>query len=328
MEKALVSIIVPVFNTEKYLKECLDSLLNQTYRNLEILLVDDGSVDNSWAICEKYASFDDRVRAFRKENGGQASARNFGIRMACGSYFAFVDSDDVVSLDFIERLYNACIEHCAEMAFSRISVFSGTLTKFEPNSVSVCHTEKDNIFKLYSSPKIADSIPIISFCNKLFKRELLCNFQFPEGMAYEDTASIFIPLYKMNTCVYVDSDLYYYRKNVNSTTSHSFNEKCMDAVKAFEMAQNFFSDKKDEYVVQRLYVPLMMHKIFCWWGFAYVLKDKVKSREILMSYRESCGRISGTVIPFRWKLLLKVIGNFPILYRIYRIFGIVRIGER
>ena len=106
MQKKLVSIIVPIYKVEKYLKQCLDSILNQTYENIEIILVDDGSPDNCGKICDEYASNDKRIRVIHKENGGLSSARNAGLDVATGEYISFIDSDDYVSENFIKRLYD------------------------------------------------------------------------------------------------------------------------------------------------------------------------------------------------------------------------------
>ena len=105
MMQELITVIVPVYNTEKYLERCLDSIVGQTYRDLEILLIDDGSTDSSGEICRQYAEADDRITVLVKENGGQASARNLGLDRMQGEYVLFVDSDDYVSPDFVEELY-------------------------------------------------------------------------------------------------------------------------------------------------------------------------------------------------------------------------------
>ena len=328
MESSLVSIIVPVFNTKKYLRECLESLLSQSYQNLEILLIDDGSTDGCDLICDDYGSQDKRIRVFHNENGGQAFARNFGMGKALGDYIIFVDSDDVVSPLFVEKLYGACCKFDADIAFSGISLFSKKMINSGMTQENARLIGKNEMFKLYSSPKIKDSIPIISFCNKIFKRTLLQDFSFPEGMAYEDTASIFIPLYNMNRCVFVESNLYFYRKSENSTTNHVFNEKCFDAIKAFKMAIEFFSEKQEPFIVQRLYVPLLMHEIFCWWGYTFILKDKELGGKILNEYQETCKKIKGNANPFIWTLLLKLIGRFPGLYCIYKKINVAHIGDR
>ena len=113
--KGLISVIVPVYNTEKYLDRCIQSILSQTYSNIEILLIDDGSTDSSGAICDKYAEQDSRVRVFHKANGGVSSARNMGLDKAKGTWFTFVDSDDWIDMDMYEQMYNAAIQNKVDM---------------------------------------------------------------------------------------------------------------------------------------------------------------------------------------------------------------------
>ena len=110
METALVSIIVPVYNVEKYLKKCVDSIINQTYKKIEIILIDDGSTDNSSIICDYYSKIDSRINVVHKKNGGLSDARNRGLDIANGEYICFIDSDDYVNLSFVEDLYNALIQ--------------------------------------------------------------------------------------------------------------------------------------------------------------------------------------------------------------------------
>ena len=112
----LVSIIVPIYNVEKYIKECIDSIINQTYKNLEIILVDDGSPDCCPKICDEYSKKDKRIKVIHKENGGLSSARNAGLDVAKGEYVSFIDSDDVVDEKFIETLYNLCIENNCDIS--------------------------------------------------------------------------------------------------------------------------------------------------------------------------------------------------------------------
>ena len=117
----LISIIVPVYNVEKYVAECIESIIKQTYQNLEILLIDDGSTDNSGKICDKYAEKDKRIKIIHKENGGVSSARNLGLDLAQGEYIAFIDSDDFVSNKYIESLYSAIEHKDAEIVLSKYS---------------------------------------------------------------------------------------------------------------------------------------------------------------------------------------------------------------
>lgn len=124
MRNELVSIIVPVYNTEEYIRQCLDSILNQTYQNFECLLINDGSSDNSSDICREYVAKDTRFRYFKKENGGVSSARNLGIELSEGDYITFIDSDDWVDSDYLEVLYSAILEEQADIAVSTYKKFN------------------------------------------------------------------------------------------------------------------------------------------------------------------------------------------------------------
>ena len=125
MMNKLVSIIIPVYNVEKYLAECIESVLKQTYQNIEILLIDDGSPDNSGKICDEYEEKDSRVRVIHKENGGVSSARNVGLEQANGEYITFIDSDDFVSESYIEELYIALENGNSDLAFCKYNHYNG-----------------------------------------------------------------------------------------------------------------------------------------------------------------------------------------------------------
>ena len=123
-----VSIIVPIYNKEKYLEKCLDSILGQTYRDLEIILVDDGSTDNSLAICQRYAEKDPRIKIYHKPNGGVSSARNLGLEKSTGKYISFVDPDDFIHSEFIERLEMMLVQSDAEIAYCKCWMFGKAVT--------------------------------------------------------------------------------------------------------------------------------------------------------------------------------------------------------
>ena len=132
-KKDLISVVIPVYNTEKYLKECIDSVINQSYNNLEIILVDDGSTDNSLEICNKYADMDKRIKVIHKNNGGLSDARNVGIENANGKYITFVDSDDFIENDMYELLYNDVCENNAEIAGCDYYLFNSLSTSKSDN---------------------------------------------------------------------------------------------------------------------------------------------------------------------------------------------------
>ncbi len=178
---AKVSIIVPVYNSEKYLKKCLDSLVNQTLKDIEIIVVNDGSTDQSQSIIKKYASQDKRVKLINKKNGGQASARNLGLAQAKGEYIIFIDSDDYAEEDMCEKMHQAILKGY-DIAVSDYYIVSEQGRKY--NKVSSC-TEGEISLQDYLMTAVCP-------WNKIYKTSFLIDnkFTFPEGIIYEDYASI------------------------------------------------------------------------------------------------------------------------------------------
>lgn len=211
--KPLISVIVPVYNVEKYLKECVDSILAQTYKNLEIILVDDGSTDRSPIICDEYAAKYPSIQTIHKANGGASSARNVGIDASNGKFLAFLDSDDVFDADMFSRFYEKQTESGAQMVCSEILSLNGTR-----------HLKKRvREDKIYSGYELAIAMFVtdlgMSSCSKIIDRELIGDNRFPEGILNEDFA-LMLDLYLKNPKVYYMADsFYYYRFNESSSTN-------------------------------------------------------------------------------------------------------------
>ena len=191
MDKELVSIIVPIYNVEKYLIKCIESILNQTYKNLEIILVDDGSTDSCNKICDRYKKIDKRVVVIHKKNGGLSSARNIGIKKAKGKLISFVDSDDYIKPNMIEELKN-------NMYFynSDISVCDYYYIIDGKRQISDNNNLKRNCITKYKNKFIYK--PNSAVWNKLYKKNLFEQIKFPEGKIYEDDYILYELLDKAN----------------------------------------------------------------------------------------------------------------------------------
>lgn len=244
MQEKLVSIIVPIYKVEQYLEECVQSLLNQTYKNLEVILVDDGSPDNCGKLCDEYAKKDGRIKVIHKENGGLSSARNAGLDIAKGEYIAFVDSDDCVSNKFIETLYRLCEDNDADIAVSEYIKFS--------DKVDVDTEIKEKNIKKYDSvtmQKLIYSNECVKFVvvwNKLYKRRIYEDLRFPIGKINEDEFTTYKAYDKTNKDVVATNEvLYYYRYNENSIMGKKFNEKRLDVLDAYEERKKYYLEKKD-----------------------------------------------------------------------------------
>lgn len=204
----LISIIVPVYNTAAYLERCVDSILKQTYTQLEIILVDDGSTDASAKMCDAYAEQDDRVKVIHKENGGLSSARNAGLREALGSYIGYVDSDDWIEPDMYKDLLGACLEHQADVAICKYaSIYPECEDKVESDRVSVL-TRETLLEKYIGDDK--DYVIYNSVWSKLFKRELVEGMLFPEGHNSEDIMYTTRSFCRADKAVYIDRCFYNY----------------------------------------------------------------------------------------------------------------------
>lgn len=207
-QKDLISIIVPVYNMERYLERCMNSIWQQTYTNLEIILVDDGSTDQSPQMCDDYARKDNRIKVVHKQNGGLSDARNAGLAIAGGAYIGYVDSDDWIEPDMYERMYQACVEHDAQVAVCRYAQVykdhvvqggNGKVTAFEREELLRIYIGGDDDYVIYNS-----------VWSKLFAREVVEGVQFPKGRNSEDIMYTTKAFCKADRGVYIDTCLYDY----------------------------------------------------------------------------------------------------------------------
>ena len=228
----MISVLVPVYNVEKYIRECLDSILAQTYSDFELILVDDGSTDDSGRICDEYGMKDDRIRVFHKENGGPSSARNMCLDKAKGEYLCFVDSDDIIRKDYLEKLMGAI--------------------KADESDLAVCDMDEEGLSDEPSKENISTGISKETFRNwlyddrtkqyvllivpwgKIYAKELFEDIRYPLGKLHEDEYVVGPILERCSAVSFVPEKLYYYRQNDSGVTSsaNSMNLKHLDVVEA------------------------------------------------------------------------------------------------
>ena len=229
MEK-LISIIVPVYNVEKYLKRCVDSILAQTYKNLEVVLVNDGSTDNSGVICDEYAKEDTRIKVVHKENGGVSTARNVGLEVATGECIGFIDSDDYIEPTMFETLLSKLEKENADMVicgFRQVQVNGvAKINKVDHN----IDWSKENIIKNYFTQGIIKEL-MYAPVNKLYKKSLIRNLRFCEKYRMgEDILFLFQCIEKMNKLAYVDGVFYNYVMRENSAMTSPFSQKRLEYI--------------------------------------------------------------------------------------------------
>lgn len=229
----LISVVVPVYNVEPYLERCLDSLLAQTYTDLEVILVNDGSTDGSGAICQSYAGKDARIRYVEKENEGIAATRNVAVKQARGVYVTFVDSDDWVERTYLEELYTKMLAYKADIVVANYYRFN------ESDNLFYFHIREDEIYEqVYSSAQIIDGLyekrfnknfALISACGKLYKRSLFDDLLYPKGQLGEDGFFNLKAYLLSDKIVYLNKGLYAYRERAGSL-SRTWTEDWMHAL--------------------------------------------------------------------------------------------------
>lgn len=239
----LISIIVPVYNVEKYLPVCLDSIINQTYKNLEIILINDGSTDDSLKICKRYAKKDSRIIVSSQKNMGQSSARNRGIELSNGKYIGFVDADDIISINMYEFLYKSITEGSNQIAICDFFVYvNDEHTPAFGNNHKKANFGKMEILKeLMLDKKITNHM-----MNKLFVRSLFDEIRFPVGQKYEDIAILYKLFLRCSKVSYNSVDLYAYRQRLGSTTGEYNKDTNLDFINTIKKRYDDLYDFDEE----------------------------------------------------------------------------------
>lgn len=256
-----VSIVVPVYNTEKYIRRCIDSILAQTFTDYEVILVDDGSTDGSGNICDEYAAEDARVRVIHQENQGQAAARNHAVSIARGQWISFVDSDDVIHPQMIYELYHAAMEHDVKISMCGCMENNHLTTDFFDSCNPVFHKQEIDepyLEKLFHQ----DKYYYWSVWGKLIDRQIFLEDPFENGRIYEDNAVICKWLVKAEICVYTEKQFYFYYINSMGTTKSQFRAKQLDYLWALETQLIFYRQlhyRKMRSVVASVYVYELLY---------------------------------------------------------------------
>ena len=257
-----ISVIVPIYNVERFLEKCVNSILNQTYKNLEIILVDDGSKDNSGKIADELSKKDDRIKVIHKENGGLSSARNEGMKYVTGDYVAFLDSDDCIIPDFYEYLYNMIQKYDVQIAqglFLRIPDEQidevDSIISRKNEQIEICErvlTKKEALETLYGV-KEGPYIQEVVVWNKLYKKEILNNIVFPVGKLHEDEFTTHKILFNCDKIAVSNRIIHGYMQTKNSIMRKEIGlNRVKDCLGASLNAIQFFEDKKINYLKYKI----------------------------------------------------------------------------
>lgn len=236
-----ISVIIPVYNVEKYIRKCIESIIEQTYNNLEIILVDDGSLDQSGKICDEYCKLDKRIVVIHKDNGGLSSARNAGLEIVTGDYIGFVDSDDYIEKDMYEILLEMM-----ESSGSKIGVCNKV---YSPNELKLGRGK----IEIYErNEALREMILGIRYgshvCDKLFKAELFDDICFPINRIYEDLYTTYKLIWKSSRIAYLPIGKYYYRNNANGISKKRFSSKNLDFIEGLNELESFLKKNEKELV--------------------------------------------------------------------------------
>mgnify|MGYP004604689013 FL=1 len=243
--KPLISVIVPIYKVEKYLETCVMSLIHQTYENLEIILVDDGSPDKCPEICDAYEKKDDRIRVIHKENGGLSDARNAALEKTTGKYITFVDSDDYVDAEYIEKLYNALIQYNASAAICgiRITDESRTVT----DQIAVTEHAESEVYKGTDIIKkeLQGEWVLVTSWGALFRADIFKKLRFPVGRHYEDEY-VFCEIYDdLEQIVCIPDNMYFYLQRVDSIMGVTYKKQdCIDYLDMWHERITFYEKRE------------------------------------------------------------------------------------
>lgn len=221
----LISIIVPVYNVSDYLKECIESIIRQTYTNLEILLINDGSTDNSGQICDSYAKKYKRIKVIHQANQGLSISRNNGIKLSKGKYLSFVDSDDIIDEKMIEILHKEIINNNCDISICKFQIFHNNYIPPKEYYKTKLMDKNEFLKKLMIDKEISSHA-----CNKLCKKNLFKEIKFTEGKKYEDISTTYKLGLKLNKACYIDIELYGYRVRNNSIINNLKKETLIDYI--------------------------------------------------------------------------------------------------
>lgn len=311
----LITLIIPVYMVEPYLDRCLNSVVRQTYENLEIILVDDGSKDNCPTICDRWAKKDKRIRVIHRENGGLSAARNSGIDAAQGEYLAFVDSDDFVSEEFIDVLYQACKRTGSQIAQCRYEYVDGDVMTKDKGEV----TEPTEVFsgkEMIKGMSWRDGAYNVVAWNKLYHKSVFEGVRYPEGRIHEDEATTHKLFYQAEQVVFVYRFLYGYYTGGTSITRDKFSLKRLDWEWAVRNRLTFLKERQEIEILIPMYKIYMDGTIDLYYKIKELLQDKQTAKELkgrLKSTYKELKQYGGT--PWKTKTGYGIFLISPILYK-------------
>lgn len=323
---SLVSVIIPVYNVERFLSDCLASVSRQTYKNIDIILVDDGSTDCSGKTCDEYAKAENRAVVIHQENMGLSGARNTGINHAKGNYITFIDSDDMIAENFIEILYESLIQSGSDIAVSDYC----RISEDEHSDDSHCYNARGTSSIIFNN---ADAIKAVYgkehhgmqyiVCGKLYLKDLFItnDVRFPVGKIHEDTFITYKVLYSAEKICYIDEPLYLYRVRKGSIMNSGFSKKSLVKFEAIQEECNFFWNHDEPKLYSLAFFNLLFEKKNT---IREMVNDKKigrkEIRQFAASIREDIKGYEGKrAMPLKKRLFYTILSYFPTLAKELRL---------
>lgn len=320
-----ISVIIPIYGVERYLDRCVKSVVNQTFQNLEIILVDDGSIDSCPLICDEWAQKDSRIKVIHKRNGGLSDARNSGLAICTGDYVGFVDSDDYINPKMYEVLYNIICQNHADIAECQ---FKKTLKENENETLSEVDLADCDIFSNYDAilELINDGKMKQVVWNKLYKRKVLQDVAFPFGKTNEDEFWTYKVFYNCKSLVSINTPLYYYFQRNCSIIGAPFSLRRLDAIEALEERTAFLKNIQEK-LYETSTADLANSYLFFFQKLCannHLDKDRSVRYGLLAGYKKIDRRVIGELLPKKQVFWHKLFYLFPFLTSFIR--NILKIG--
>jgi len=314
----LISIIVPVYNGEKFIEKCFNSILNQTYQNLEIIIINDGSKDKSAKICDKYAELDDRIIVVHQENIGLSSVRNKGLDMATGELIGFVDCDDSIHPRMYEILQKNLYEYNAGIAMCEVTkVYNSNIDEhIKESNLTInkqhiqCFKQKEAFKNLFNKKNLITVVP----WNKLYKKEIFKNIRYPIGKINDDEFVIHHIIQATKKIIFTDAILYYYYHNEKSITNKQYSLQKLDAIEAIKDRMLLFELQKYHNLLQKgsnTYLHLIIIHYYAVQKYLPIERETLKN--LKEKFREEYKKYKN-VISGKNKLELKLFFIHPKVY--------------
>ena len=257
-----ISIVIPTYNAGKYIEECLKSIINQTYSNFEVIIVNDGSTDNTRDICEKYAKIDDRIKLINTENRGAGSARNTGLKETRGKYISFIDSDDYICKNYYEKMHKIISNEDADIVechYKRVEGYCENI--FTNTEEKTIYTNFEKLLILYGDDETEYTNSVI-VNNKIYKKELFNEIKFPVNRIIDDEFIMYKLMYNSKKIISIPDIMYAYVQSAESVMRASFKEKRVhDTLDAYDEVYNFFKDKGNNKLIEKILIRYLEYGI-------------------------------------------------------------------